>query len=852
MSDSILIKNAHLHNLKNLTFSLPKNKLIVFTGLSGSGKSSLAFDTLFLESQRQFMESLGMLTYALGKPAVDSIEGLMPAISLAQHTVNHSPRSTVGTVTDVYTYLRVLFARLGRRPCPRCGAEVPASHEVDASAAWDDQDGAAQDSAEEQSYYACPACGAPIPELGMASFSFNKPAGACPTCTGLGLVMTPDLTQLFDEQRSLQGGAVLIWNEAWTKYNLGILKAAARAYGFTLDPDQPLADFSPAVRDLLLYGADSPQVRHHFPGIPLPETVNRGRFEGLLPTLLRRQAEHVSDPDYQDRMEKFLRPQVCPDCQGTRLRLESRQVRVAGRAIHELAQMTLSGLAGWLADLPGWLPPEDLLISEPVLSDLHPRLARLIQVGAGYLTMERGAPSLSAGESQRLRLAALLGSGLTGVLYVLDEPTIGLHPRDTERLVHVLRDLRDLGNTVLVIEHDLDMIRSADYVVDIGPGAGRAGGHLLAGGTQADIAACPESLTGGYLSGRLETPLPARRAPGARELLIRGARAHNLKNLDVRIPLGLLVAFSGPSGSGKSTLVLDILGRAAGQRFDGAQDAPGQHDSISGWEHLERVISIDQDAMGRLPRSNAATYTQAFGPIRDAFAALPAARQAGLEARHFSFNLPGGRCERCQGAGVLTVEMHFMPDVTVRCPACRGRRFKREVLAVKYGPGAGLDISEVLDLTIEEALPFFKDVPAAASRLGLMVEVGLGYLQLGQPAVTFSGGEAQRVKLSKELSRKGKGRSLYLLDEPTTGLHPADTAHLLAVLQRLVDAGNSVVVIEHNLDLLRSADWIIDLGPDGGPAGGEIVAQGTPEQIAAARGSATGVYLARTLGLAEL
>ncbi len=471
-------------------------------------------------------------------------------------------------------------------------------------------------------------------------------------------------------------------------------------------------------------------------------------------------------------------------------------------------------------------------------------MRRLIDVGAGYLTLERSSPTLSAGEAQRLRLASLLGSGLTGVLYVLDEPTIGMHPRDTARLIGVLRQLRDLGNTILVIEHDLEMLRNADFIVDVGPGGGRNGGKIVVAGPPQAVAENAESITGGYLSGRLINPLPPPRPLNDKALVIEGARAHNLKNITVRIPLGVLVAVSGPSGSGKSSLMFDILDRAARQRFYGSSDQPGDHDSISGWEHLDRIITIDQSAIGRSARSNAATYSDAFTPIREAFAATPAAKRAGLKPRHFSFNVPGGRCERCEGAGVLTVEMHFLPDVTVRCPACHGRRFKRDVLAIKYGDPAGLDISEVLDLTIEEAFPLFKDVPAAAARLGLMIDVGLGYLQLGQPANTLSGGEAQRVKLAKELSRRANGRTLYLLDEPTTGLHPADTVHLMKVLERLVDAGNSVAVIEHNLDVIRSADWVIDLGPEGGSAGGEIMAEGRPEQVARAPGSPTGKYLA--------
>jgi excinuclease ABC subunit A len=533
--------------------------------------------------------------------------------------------------------------------------------------------------------------------------------------------------------------------------------------------------------------------------------------------------------------------QVCPDCHGTRLRPESRQVTVVGQTIVGVSRLPLNDLADWIERLPEVVSPKEWLIAEPIVADLRGRVRRLVDVGVGYLTLERSSPTLSASEAQRLRLASLLGSGLTGVLYVLDEPTIGLHPRDTGRLIKVMRQLRDLGNTVLVIEHDLDMLRAADYVVDIGPGAGRNGGRVVVAGAPDVVAACPDSVTGDYLSGRLSIPVPTQRRPGNGEsLTIQGARAHNLKNVTVKLPLGTLIAVTGVSGSGKSSLMFDILDRAARQRFYGASELPGEHDAIKGWEYLDKIVTIDQSAIGRSPRSNAATYTDAFTPIREAFAATREARQRGLTARHFSFNVPGGRCERCEGAGVLTVEMHFLPDVQVRCPACRGRRFKREVLAVPY---RGYDIAHILNLTIEEALPLFEDVPAAAARLSLMTGVGLGYLQLGQPATTLSGGEAQRVKLAKELGRRATGRTLYLLDEPTTGLHPADAARLRDVLQRLVDAGNTVVVIEHNLDVIKAADWIIDLGPEGGEAGGQIVAEGTPEQIVQVEASITGAFL---------
>ena len=845
MTNHITIKGARLHNLKNITLSIPKNKLVVFTGLSGSGKSTLAFDTLHKEGQRQFMESLGLVTY-VSKPQVDAIEGLSPSISVDQHLTNHSPRSTVGTATEVFTYLRVLYARIGHRLCPACSVDIPPSYDVNGSEVWADEsddESAAHEPNEalDSNTYPCPNCGAPAPEMSMAHFSFNKPAGACPTCTGLGTVHEANLDQLVDMERSILDGAILGWDTFYIKHNSETLQAAGQHYGFPFDPSLPLRELGPIQRDLVLYGVNSPQFRRHYPDIKPPETVSKGHFEGITTNLLRRYAEHIHDPNYREKMEKLLIQQVCPDCHGTRLRPESRQVTVVGQTIVGVSRLPLNDLADWIERLPEVVSPEEWLVAEPIVADLRGRVRRLVDVGVGYLTLERSSPTLSVGEAQRLRLASLLGSGLTGVLYVLDEPTIGLHPRDTGRLIKVMRQLRDLGNTVLVIEHDLDMLRAADYVVDIGPGAGRNGGRVVVAGAPDVVAACPDSVTGDYLSGRLSIPVPTQRRPGNGEsLTIQGARAHNLKNVTVRLPLGTLIAVTGVSGSGKSSLMFDILDRAARQRFYGASELPGEHDAIKGWEYLDKIVTIDQTAIGRTPRSNAATFTDAFTPIREAFAATREARQRGLTARHFSFNVPGGRCERCEGAGVLTVEMHFLPDVQVRCPACRGRRFKREVLAIPY---RSHDIARVLNLTIEEALPLFEDVPAAAARLSLMSGVGLGYLQLGQPATTLSGGEAQRVKLAKELGRRATGRTLYLLDEPTTGLHSADAERLLDVLQRLVDAGNTVVVIEHNLDVIKAADWIVDLGPEGGEAGGQIVAEGIPEQVAQVEASYTGAFL---------
>jgi excinuclease ABC subunit A len=840
MNPTITIRNARLHNLKNVNLEIPKNKLVVLTGLSGSGKSTLAFDILHKEGQRQYLESLGLVTWGLNKPPVDSITGLSPSISVDQHLTNHSPRSTVGTATEIFTYLRVLYARLGHRPCPTCGKDVPPSTFESSEEDWQDESDESPDGS-----YPCPHCGAAVPEMGMADFSFNKPAGACPTCTGLGEVRQVIVSRLIDESKSIPENAVNGWIEFHIQHYSQILKNAGDYFGFEFDPAKAIRDYTPVQRDLLLYGTDSHQFRRHFPNVKPPAVNAQGRFEGVVTNLQRRYDEHAANAAYREKLEGLFTTQPCMDCEGTRLRPESRAVKVAGQSIVTVSQLPLNDLEAWLRSLPPHFSEQEMLIARPILDDLHERTGRLLEVGVGYLTLERSSPTLSAGEAQRLRLAALLGSGLTGVLYVLDEPTIGLHPRDTRRLIHVLRRLRDLGNTVLVVEHDLELIQAADYLVDMGPGAGKHGGQIVAAGTPEEVSRIGDSLTGAFLAQKITVPIPeCRRAPDHKALVVRGARQFNLQNLTVRVPLGLLVAVTGVSGSGKSSLIFDTLDLAAHQRLNGSADIPGEHDTITGWEYLDKVITIDQKHMGRLPRSNAATYSDTFTPIRAAFAATPEAKMAKVSARHFSFNVPGGRCERCEGAGTLSVKMHFLPDVEVRCPACRGHRFKRETLAVKYH---GYDISQVLNMTVEEALALFADIPAAASRLQVMYDVGLGYLQLGQPATTLSGGEAQRIKLAKELGRRAKGSTLYLLDEPTTGLHPADTTRLLSVLQRLVEAGNSVIIVEHNLDLVKAADWVIDLGPEGGAAGGQLLAEGTPEEVAQVDGSYTGQCLKEML-----
>src|SRR6266487_2950448 len=637
MTAQITIRGARLHNLKNVTLTILKNQLVVLTGLSGSGKSTLGFDILNKEGQRQYLESLGLVAFGLAKPPVDAITGLSPSISVDQHLTNHSPRSTVGTATEVYTYLRVLFARLGHRPCLTCGKDVPPSFDP-SNAEWESESSADDDATAPEETFSCPHCGAPVPELGMAHFSFNKPDGACPTCTGLGRVHQANIKLLVDEQKSILDGAVSGWDIHYLSRYTSTLEAAATHYGFAFDFSLPVKDYTPPQRDLLFFGVDSLLFRRHFPNIEPPTTVRQGRFEGIATNLLRRYAEHIHEhiheADYRDKLEEFLVTQTCPDCAGTRLRPESRLVTVNGQTIIAVSFLSLNDLGAWLGGLPAVLSPDEMIIAEPIL----------VEVGAGYLTLERSSPTLSSGEAQRLRLASLLGSGLSGVLYVFDEPTVGLHHRDTRRLIDVLRRLRDLGNTALVIEHDLDMIAAADYVVDFGPGAGKHGGQVVAAGTPAEVAGQPGSLTGDYLARRASIPVPPRRrAPNGKAITIHGARQHNLQDVTVRLPLGLLVAVTGVSGSGKSSLVFDILDRAIRQRLYGSSDAPGEHDAIEGYEYLDKIITIDQEHIGRIPRSNAATYSDTFTPIREAFAATPEARRHGSSARHFSFNVPGGR-----------------------------------------------------------------------------------------------------------------------------------------------------------------------------------------------------------------
>lgn len=936
MSESIVVRGAREHNLKDIDVTIPREKLVVITGLSGSGKSSLAFDTIYAEGQRRYVESLS--SYArqflglMEKPDVDQIDGLSPAISIDQKSTSRNPRSTVATVTELYDYLRLLFARIGIPHCPICGKEVerrtpqqivddilalqdgarlmvlapiindkkgefahiPEQYqragfarvrvdgvvyaleefpELDKNKkhtiavvvdrvvnsaenqsritqsveqALDIADGVVAvlnaDSEEEVVYsqrYACmdhPEVA--IPELAPRLFSFNSPHGACPVCTGLGnrLEVDPDL--VLNPNLTVLEGAIRPWNrvriDTWYMKKVASM---AQANGFSLN--RPVKDLTDEQINLLLYGTGTQRYEVELGSGRSYQTD----FEGIIPNLERRYQETESDFIRRD-IERFMRERECHKCKGARLKPEALAVTV-----HHLNIMDVCGLsvvdALELFTNTLKLTEKEQFIAKQILREITARLSFLNDVGLSYLELARSANTLSGGEAQRIRLATQIGSGLMGVLYVLDEPSIGLHQRDNDRLIATLKHLRDLGNTVIVVEHDEDTIRAADHLVDIGPGAGVHGGKIIAQGTPDEVAKDPESITGRYLSGTESIPVPKQRRGGnGKELVVKGAREHNLKNIDVSIPLGKLVVVSGVSGSGKSTLVNDILAKELAHRLHRANDVSGKHDDIEGLGALDKVIVIDQSPIGRTPRSNPATYTGVFTPIRELFASTPEANIRGYKAGRFSFNVKGGRCENCQGDGVIKIEMHFLPDVYVTCEVCKGKRYNREALEIHY---KGKTISDVLEMTVEQAAEFFENIPSIANKMKTLVEVGLGYMQLGQPATTLSGGEAQRVKLASELSRRATGRTLYILDEPTTGLHSADVKKLLHVLQALVNTGNSMVIIEHNLDVVKSADHLIDMGPQGGEGGGQVIAQGTPEEVAKVAASFTGQYLKRML-----
>jgi excinuclease ABC subunit A len=935
-TDQITIRGAREHNLKNVTLSIPRDKLVVFTGLSGSGKSSLAFDTIYAEGQRRYVESLS--AYArqflgqMEKPDVDIIEGLSPAISIDQKGTSKNPRSTVGTVTEVYDYLRLLYARVGHPHCPNghevqrqtvdqmadqveklpkgtrvmvlgpvvkgrkgeyrsliddirksgfvrvrvdgslyeIGEPIPMDknkkHDVevvvDRIVIGPDQRTRLVDSLETATRlgngsviiapvdggqdihmsqdYMCPIDGISVPEPEPRNFSFNNPHGACPVCTGIGsqLVVDGDLV-VPDPSLSLRNGAIAAWSKSQFFYP-ELLESVSKYFG--IDMDKPWSKLPKQQRDVLLNGTGEKKIRFGYKNQYGHSRWYEAPFEGVIANLQRRYEETQSEY-LKAELERYMSDKPCPACKGRRLKPDSLAVTVADRNIAEVSELAVSASIAFFDGLD--LTEREQLIARQILKEIRERLQFMIDVGLDYLTINRAANTLSGGESQRIRLATQIGSKLVGVLYILDEPSIGLHQRDNRRLINTLLSLRDLGNTLIVVEHDEETIRSADYMVDIGPAAGEHGGEIIAIGPVDKVLRDPKSITAAYLRGDRMIPVPAQRRKGnGKKLVVRGARANNLKDVDVTFPLGTFVAVSGVSGSGKSSLVTDILSRKVAQYFYRAKERPGPHDAVEGLENLDKAIDIDQSPIGRTPRSNPATYTGMFTHIRDLFASLPEAKMRGYKAGRFSFNVKGGRCENCQGDGIIQIEMQFLPDVYVPCEVCHGTRYSREVQEVKF---RGHSISDVLEMTVDEALDVFENVPAIKTKLRTLHDVGLGYIRLGQPATQLSGGEAQRVKLSAELSRRDTGRTLYLLDEPTTGLHYVDVERLLTVLHRLVEHGNTVVVIEHNLDVLKTADWLIDLGPEGGDRGGYVIAEGTPEQLAANAESATGQYLREPL-----
>ncbi|MBI3091446.1 MAG: excinuclease ABC subunit UvrA [Candidatus Tectomicrobia bacterium] len=931
-SGFISIKGAKEHNLQNLDVEIPRDRLVVITGLSGSGKSSLAFDTIYAEGQRRYVESLS--AYArqfleqMDKPDVDSIEGLSPAISIEQKSVSRNPRSTVGTVTEIYDYLRLLYARIGTPHCPQCGkviasqtvqqivdqvlqlplgsrfmvlapivrgrkgeyrAELVAMqrqgymrarvdgtlHELGESIPLEKnkkhtievvvdrlilQEGIQNRLTESietalkltaglvgisvgdgpelifSETFACIDCGVSLPEIAPRMFSFNSPHGACADCDGLGTKRYFDVSLIIpDAALSLRDGAVKPWTSRPHPHAMRMLEALAEHYRFDLRT--PFGKLPETIQQLLLHGNQEEEVGFWYGHAGRRKRFFRG-FDGIIPNLERRWRESGSDA-MREELEQYMGVQACPSCKGARLRPESLAVHIGGTSITEVTRYAVKEALEFFAGLV--LTPQQEIIGSRILKEIRERLGFLVNVGLEYLTLDRAAATLSGGEGQRIRLATQIGSSLVGVLYILDEPSIGLHQRDNRRLLETLKRLRDLGNTVIVVEHDRDTILAADCVLDLGPFAGRHGGHLVAQGTPEQIMRSPESITGAYLSQHRVIPVPRQRRPrGKRQIEILGAGENNLKNIDVAIPLGCFTCVTGVSGSGKSTLLIDIFYKALARSLHQASERPGRHARMKGLHYLDKVVDIDQSPIGRTPRSNPATYTGVFAPIRELFAQVPEARKRGYLPGRFSFNVRGGRCEACEGGGIIKIEMHFLPDLYVRCEACKGRRFNRETLEIHY---KGASIADVLDMTVDQALEFFQNVPALQEKLQTISDVGLGYIQLGQAATTLSGGEAQRVKLSKELSRRSTGRTFYILDEPTTGLHFADIQFLLNVLNRLADNGNTVVVIEHNLDVIKQADFIIDLGPEGGEAGGFIVAQGTPEEVALVSESYTGHYL---------
>lgn len=935
----IKIKGANEHNLKNISIDIPRNELVVLTGLSGSGKSSLAFDTIYAEGQRRYMESLS--SYArqflgqMEKPEVESIEGLSPAISIDQKSTNRNPRSTVGTVTEIYDYFRLLYARVGIPHCPKCGREIKrqtVDQMVDAIMTLPERtkiqllapvvrgrkgehvklfeqakksgyvrvmvDGSMYELSDEikldknkkhnieivvdrlavkegiekrltdsiettlkladglmtvdvidgkpmnfSQSFACPDCEISIDEIEPRSFSFNNPFGACPDCFGLGYKMEFDAELMIpDERLSIDEGAIVVmgWQSVTDEgsFSRAIMKALAKEYNFSLAT--PFKDYPDDIKDIIINGTNGHSVKVEYKG-------QRGvgvydiAFEGLVRNVQKRYRETASETSKQ-QYEEFMRITPCAACKGQRLKPTSLAVTVADKNIYEITNMSVRDLQDFLQNMA--LSERQLLIGQQILKEIKARIQFLMDVGLDYLSLARATATLSGGEAQRIRLATQIGSGLVGVAYILDEPSIGLHQRDNDKLLNTLTKLRDLGNSVIVVEHDEDTMRAADYIVDIGPGAGRNGGEVVAVGTAEDIMACPKSITGAYLSGKMKIPVPAKRRKPTGWITVKGARENNLKNIDVDIPLGVVTCVTGVSGSGKSSLVNEILYKHLAKELNRARCIPGKHDGIEGIDQLDKVINIDQSPIGRTPRSNPATYTGVFDMIRDLFASTSDAKERGYSKGRFSFNVKGGRCEACSGDGIIKIEMHFLPDIYVPCEVCEGKRYNRETLEVKY---KGKSIYDVLDMTVEDAVDFFENVPSIRRKIETLNDVGLSYIKLGQPSTELSGGEAQRIKLATELSRRSTGKTIYILDEPTTGLHFADVHKLVDILHKLAEGGNTVVVIEHNLDVIKTADWIIDIGPEGGERGGTVIAQGTPEKIAKSKNSYTGQYVKKYL-----
>lgn len=839
MNSVITIKGASENNLKEISLEIPKYKLVVITGRSGSGKSSLAMKVLQKECQRQYLESMGMVTDNLSKPKVELITGLSPSISIEQHNNNRNSRSTVGTITEIYTYIRVLFARLGERKCPQCQNLIKPDFVGELPSIGQESDDLGEETPEE-GFISCPHCNIEIPRLTMAHFSFNKTAGACPTCSGTGVKSRLQLDQVVKEDLTFAQGAVRLWESTFIPYYIDVLTNAANHYGFKFDPNIPIREYNNMQRTLLLEGIFSETIQTKFPNLKPPKSVGKGRFEGVIPYLMKKYRENLQNEETGKRWTHLFEKETCPDCNGTRLKKESREITVNEKTIVEVADFPLDSLYDWLKTIRDNAQESALRVLRPVMNDLTERIHRLLQVGLSYLTMSRSAVTLSGGEAQRLRIASLLGSGLTGVLYILDEPTTGLHPRDTHTLITAIKKLRDLGNTIVLIEHDPDVMEQADYIIDIGPGAGRNGGYIVGKGTPQEIKQNINSITAPFLfEGNKRKIKQTVRIP-SQQLLIEKANLHNVKNLDVQLPLGTLTSVTGVSGSGKSTFLFDIVSQAIEDWLNN-KPKPWKHvKHIHGIEQIQKVITVGQETVGKMIRSNVATYTNVFTSIRNLFSKLPESKESKLPAKYFSFNTSGGRCEKCKGLGILALDMHFLPDVQVTCPICSGKRFKKEILKVTY---KNLNVSDILDMTIDECLDFFKSEKEIHGKLKVLFDVGLGYIKLGQPTNTLSGGEIQRIKLSKELSKPSKGHTLYLLDEPTTGLHPADIEQLLKLLNQLVDQGNTVIVVEHNLDVIASSDWIIDFGPEGGHGGGNVIATGTPYQLSNATNSYTGQAL---------